>query len=100
MPSRLSRREFLAGTGVVAAAAKVVPDAMAIPFDVPGVGKDHFPLGFSTLGCPAWSWNKILDFAKEYGFLGVELRGVQGNMDLPTSPEFSPSRIAQSKREV
>lgn len=60
----------------------------------------RLPIGFSTLGCPAWEWSKILDFAKENGFTSIELRGLRGNMDLPSRPEFSPERIAQSKKEV
>jgi sugar phosphate isomerase/epimerase len=60
----------------------------------------HLMVGFSTLGCPAWEWNKILDFAQSHGFSAIELRGLQGSMDLPTRPEFQPDRIAQSKRDV
>ncbi len=58
------------------------------------------PIGFSTLGCPAWEWDKILDFAKQNGFSAVELRGLQGTMDLPSRPEFSPTSIEQSKKDV
>jgi sugar phosphate isomerase/epimerase len=100
MPSRLSRRKFLAGIGAIGAAAAVGPRALALPLGGHGAAKHKLPLGFSTLGCPAWSWEKILDFAEQYGFLGVELRGLQGNMDLPTCPEFSPSRLEQSKKDV
>jgi sugar phosphate isomerase/epimerase len=60
----------------------------------------HLTVGFSTLGCPAWEWSKILDFAQSHGFSAIELRGLQGSMDLPTRPEFQPDRIAQSKRDV
>ena len=34
-------------------------------------------LSFSTLGCPAWSWKQILQFAKEQAFDGIEIRGIQ-----------------------
>jgi sugar phosphate isomerase/epimerase len=57
-------------------------------------------VGFSTLGCPAWEWSKILQFAQSHDFSAIELRGLQGSMDLPTRPEFQPDRIAQSKRDV
>jgi len=57
-------------------------------------------IGFSTLGCPAWDWAKILDFAQAHGFSAIELRGLQGNMDLPARPEFQSNHIAQSKGEV
>ena len=52
------------------------------------------------MGCPAWDWLKILDFAREHGFAAVELRGLQGSMDLPTRPEFSPENIAKSKKDI
>jgi sugar phosphate isomerase/epimerase len=60
----------------------------------------HLDVGFSTLGCPAWDWAKILDFAESHNFAAVEIRGLQGNMDLPARPEFQPDRIEQSKREI
>jgi sugar phosphate isomerase/epimerase len=72
---------------------------MAASVDAPAAAK-KFPIGFSTLGCPAWSWDKILNFAQTHGFTGVEPRGLRGNMDLPTCPEFSPGRIEQSKKDV
>lgn len=100
MPDDFSRRRFLAGLGSIAAASNFIPRALAAPSEVSGPGDVKLPIGFSTLGCPAWSWNKILDFAKQYGFLGVELRGIEGNMDLPSRPEFGPSRIEQSMKEV
>ena len=58
------------------------------------------PLAFSTLGCPAWDWMKVLSFAQANGFQAIELRGLMGNMDLPTCPPFAPGQIAQSKKEV
>jgi sugar phosphate isomerase/epimerase len=60
----------------------------------------RFPIGFSTLGCPKWEWLKILDFAQQNGFAAVELRGLQGTMDLPARPEFTPDRINAAKQEV
>jgi sugar phosphate isomerase/epimerase len=88
--------------GATAAAAKVGPFAMAMAraADAPGVAPAGLPIGFSTLGCPTWSWDKILDFAKQHAFTGVELRGLLGNMDLPACAEFSSGRIEQSKKEI
>src|SRR5437868_6423584 len=60
----------------------------------------RIPIAFSTLGCPAWEWSKILAFAHQHGFSAIELRGLQGNMDLPSNPVFAPDRIAQTKREI
>jgi len=60
----------------------------------------QIPLAFSTLGCPAWEWSKILDFAHQHGFAAIELRGLQGNMDLPANPIFAADRIGQTKKEI
>ena len=99
MPSEFSRRQFLVGVGAVAAAATLEPFAMAAA-DAAGAASQRLPIGFSTLGCPGWTWKKVLDFAEEHGFAGVELRGIQGNMDLPACAEFSAARIKQSKKEL
>lgn len=85
----ISRREFLA-----AGAAAALVSRMAWGSEEP------LPLAFSTLGCPAWEWKKILEFAQAGGFAAIELRGLMGNLDLPTSPEFAPARIAETKQEV
>ena len=61
---------------------------------------EQLPLAFSTLGCPAWDWRKILDFAQSNGFAAIELRGLQGSLDLPARPEFAPGRVAQTKKQV
>jgi len=63
-------------------------------------GGSRIPLAFSTLGCPAWDWKRILEFAHSHGFAAIELRGLQGNMDLPANPIFAPDRIAQTKKEI
>ncbi len=85
-----TRREFLQATAFTLAALRAGL----------GAASQKRIVGFSTLGCPGWEWNKILDFAQGHDFAAIELRGLQGNMDLPTRPEFQPSRLAQSKREV
>lgn len=52
-------------------------------------------LSFSTLGCPDWSFGKITGFAVEHGYQGIEVRGLQRQMDLTKCPEFS---TAQSRK--
>src|SRR5712671_4546049 len=60
----------------------------------------RLPLAFSTLGCPGWEWKKILEFASQHGFAAIELRGLEGNLDLPAHPIFASERIEQTKREI
>jgi len=57
-------------------------------------------MGFSTLGTPKWDWIPTLDFAAAHGFAAVEMRGIRETMDLSKRPEFQPSAIAQTKREL
>ena len=61
---------------------------------------DRLPLGFSTLGCPAWTWTEILDFAAAHDFAAIELRGLQTNMDLTKAPELAPERLPDAKRQL
>ena len=60
----------------------------------------RLPIAFSTLGCPAWDFAKILNFAETHGFSGVELRGLEGNLDLPSHPVFSAKNLEATKREI
>src|SRR2546430_6869444 len=60
----------------------------------------RLPISFSTLGCPAWNIDKILDFAEQHGFAAVELRGLEGNLDVPSHPAFAAQNIGQTKRAI
>jgi sugar phosphate isomerase/epimerase len=58
-------------------------------------------LAFSTLGCPKWSLEQIVQCAADNGYQGIEIRGLQGQLDLPQCPEFSsPARLQASKALV
>ena len=85
----ISRREFLA-----AGAATAVVSRFAWALEA------QLPLAFSTLGCPGWEWKKILEFAQANGFAAIELRGLKGNVDLPSCPELAPERIRETKKQV
>jgi sugar phosphate isomerase/epimerase len=53
-------------------------------------------LSFSTLGCPDWSFDKIIDFARDNQYSGIEVRGILRQMNLPLVPEFSNSGTIQT----
>ena len=89
-----NRREFLQQ---ISSAAVV---SLAIPLLLYGEPASLVPMAFSTLGCPAWDWPKILSFAHEHGFKAIELRGLQGSMDLPANPIFAADCIEQTKKEI
>jgi sugar phosphate isomerase/epimerase len=84
----INRREFLISAAIAGLAAKLKAS-----------GHSGF-LAFSTLGCPKWSWNQILDFASSHGFAAIELRGLMGQLDLPSLPEFAPDKISGRQREL
>ncbi len=54
---------------------------------------NRLPISFSTLGCPTWPWRTILDVAAREGYAAIELRGLEGELDLPRRPEFSPTAL-------
>ena len=85
-----TRREFL-GTSAALLATRYTRL-------VPSQGR--LPLGFSTLGCPRWTWPQILDFAAEHQFASIELRGILTNMDLTKVPELAPERLAEATRQL
>lgn len=90
-----NRREFLKIFSSAALAPIVFGELKA---EEPKPSK--IPLAFSTLGCPGWEWKKILDFATQHGFAAIELRGLEGKLDLPALPTFAPDRIEQTKKEI
>ena len=87
---RTTRRTFVKRFALAAAGA-------ALPLR--GADK-RLPIAFSTLACPHWEWTKILDYAAEHRFAAIELRGLQGNLDLPSHRVFDASQIEQTKREI
>jgi sugar phosphate isomerase/epimerase len=56
--------------------------------------KEKLKLSFSTLGCPDWTFEKIVSFAAENGYGGIEVRGIQHQMDLAKCKEFSTENLA------
>jgi sugar phosphate isomerase/epimerase len=67
--------------------------------DVEMFAKKKTPLlSFSTLGCPDWSLEQILAFAREHKFAGIEIRGIQRELDLTKSKHFNtPTAISETR---
>src|SRR3954451_23937957 len=85
------RRVFLQNTAAVTALA-FAGSAFTLKTSTP-------LLSFSTLGCPDWSFEKIVNFAKDNGYDGLEIRTIQRQMDLPKRTEFSsPQKIAETNK--
>jgi sugar phosphate isomerase/epimerase len=90
-----NRREFLKLLSTAALSQTVLSKALFAKSSA-----TRIPLAFSTLGCPDWEWQKILDFAQQHGFAAIELRGLNRNLDLPAHPIFATGRMAQTKSEI
>jgi sugar phosphate isomerase/epimerase len=87
---QITRRQFSKNLSFAVAATALPASGAA----------ERLPIAFSTLACPAWQWSKVLDYAASHNFAAIELRGLEGNLDLPSHAVFAPSRIAQTRREI
>jgi sugar phosphate isomerase/epimerase len=53
----------------------------------------------TTLGCPNWDLDTICAKGKEYGFDGIDFRGLLDTLDITTLPVFT-SGVAETKRKI
>src|SRR5512147_384358 len=87
----LDRRSFLSTLGA----------SVAAPAILRAQGhKKRYPIAFSTLGCPAWSWQTILETADKLGYAALELRGIAGEMDVTKVPELAGTRLAGTMKDL
>lgn len=56
-------------------------------------------LSVLTLGCPTWDLPTILARCKEYGFAGIDFRGLQEQLDITQLPAFT-SELAATHRQI
>jgi sugar phosphate isomerase/epimerase len=97
----ISRRTFVQSAAALLAVGCARPRTARFLVHDAALSHDaRLPLGFSTLGCPAWEWQRILDFAQAHRFGAIELRGIGTQMDLPLLPEFQPGRLSLTRREL
>jgi sugar phosphate isomerase/epimerase len=57
-------------------------------------------ISFSTLACPDWSWQDVLYHGVQYGYDGVEVRLLKGEVDLLAAPELHPHELPARRREM
>ncbi len=89
--NEFTRRRFLK-------AVSLLP--LAIPGSTAGVqapGRQF--LSFSTLGCPDWDLARILTFASANKYNGIEIRGLQRQLDLTQCPEFKDAAAIKDTRQ-
>ena len=88
--SSLTRRRFLQSVGASAAVIHATRLRAAA----------QMPIAFSTLGCPKWPWKTILETARANGYAAIELRGLEGEMELPKRQEFAPGNVATTLKDL
>lgn len=54
-------------------------------------------LAFSTLGCPDFDWSDIYSIAKDFGFSGIEIRGLGEEIFSVNARPFRPENIEKTK---
>ncbi len=59
-------------------------------------------LAFSSAACPEWDLATMVTRAKELGYQGIELRGLQGQMHLPLAPQLAgdPQKVGRLIRDT
>ena len=57
-------------------------------------------LAFSTLGCPDWELDAVVEAARRHGYEAVELRALGGSLDLLGRPEFRPEAVAATRARL
>lgn len=78
--NRFSRRSFIGLSGGL---------FLLNTADVAALSRARKPkLSFSTLGCPDWSLDQIINFAAKNDYSGIEFRGIQREIDLTKTPAF------------
>jgi len=85
---QFTRRKFLQSSSVLGAAViagSAFTNKRALP-----------RLSFSSLGCPNWSFDEMVNFAAAHGYQGIELRGIQKELELDKCKEFSDAQHISS----
>ncbi|MBQ9117361.1 MAG: sugar phosphate isomerase/epimerase [Clostridia bacterium] len=57
-------------------------------------------LSFSTLGCPGWGLDKVLESAEKCGYEAIDLRGLSGVMKTDDIPELQPENIEATRAAI
>ncbi len=76
----MKRRNFISNSTIAIA---------GLSLGSPANFKKGVKLSFSTLGCPDWSFEKIVEFAVEHKYQGLEIRGIQRELNLLKCSPFS-----------
>lgn len=57
-------------------------------------------ISFSTLACPDWSLAQMIEAARVYGYQGIELRALNGSVDLLEQAELRGDGLRESAQQL
>jgi sugar phosphate isomerase/epimerase len=57
-------------------------------------------IAFSTLACPDWTLPQMIGAAVAFGYGGIELRAVEGQLELDKLAAFSSERLPEVRRQL
>jgi len=57
-------------------------------------------IAFSTLGCPDFSWTDIYSMAKDFGFDGIEIRGLGDEIFAVKAQPFTEAQLPQTIKKL
>ena len=57
-------------------------------------------IAFSTLGCPDFSWTDIYSMAKDFGFDGIEIRGLGDEIFAVRAQPFTEAQLPQTIKRL
>lgn len=55
---------------------------------------------FSTLGCPEWQWEDIIACCKDFGYDGIEIRGIENELFIPKIKQFTIKEADKTKEKL
>jgi sugar phosphate isomerase/epimerase len=87
----ISRRSFLYAVAGTVSAPAIIRARQRKP---------RWPIAFSTLGCPKWPFSRVLAQAASMGYAAIELRGLEGEMDLTKRPELSGTALTGRLKDL
>jgi sugar phosphate isomerase/epimerase len=88
-----SRRHFIKQSALASA-------AFALPSSIRSTAAVNKKLCFSTLGCPDWTFDQIVQFAVNHKYQGIEIRTIQREIDIRKIKEYLPENIAGTKKKL
>ncbi|WAM33254.1 sugar phosphate isomerase/epimerase family protein [Caldicellulosiruptor morganii] len=57
-------------------------------------------ISFSTVGCPNFTWDEIITTAKDFGYDGIEIRGISDELEVYKASPFIGDNLKHTKERL